>query len=118
MTVMTATFFILAAAAAGLPIGAIALVSIASRREDAAWTLGGKAPGLIAAAARLILDFRSDYDGPPPRRGRNRAVATAPPSSAAQAIADIAIDITAHDNGLSQSRSRRRAPAAIADHRT
>ena len=43
------------------PIVAIVLVSLASKREDAAWTLNGApAPGPVRAAARRIVDFSSE----------------------------------------------------------
>ncbi len=43
------------------PIVAIVLVSVASRREDAEWTLNGSAPpGPARAAARRVVDFHSE----------------------------------------------------------
>ena len=51
------------------PIVAIALVSVASRREDAEWTLNGAtSPGPARAAARRVLDFSSEEpEWPPPK---------------------------------------------------
>lgn len=67
MNVLTATLLTVAAAMAGAPIGASVLVTIASRHEDAAGSRGGKAPGVIAIAARRILDFHpEDGAGPCP----------------------------------------------------
>jgi hypothetical protein len=45
-----------------MPIVAIVLVSVASKREDAAGTLGGPAEGGIQIAARRVLDFHSDLN--------------------------------------------------------
>jgi hypothetical protein len=78
-----ATPLIAAAAMAGAPIGASVLVSIASRREDAAGTLRRKAPGVIAIAARRILDFHSEYDAPPARPGRSGRATRIPAGDAA-----------------------------------
>lgn len=53
--------FLLVAGAliAGAPILAVVLVSIASLREDAGRTLGGRPPGALAAAARRLLAARA-----------------------------------------------------------
>ena len=42
------------------PIVACLLVSVASTREDSAYSLGNHAPGPVQAAARRILDFHTD----------------------------------------------------------
>lgn len=53
--------FLLVAAAVvvGTPIAAAVLVTIASLHEDSGHTLGGRAPGPIAAAARHLLCVRT-----------------------------------------------------------
>lgn len=56
---MIIALFIIAALAS-VPIAATVVVSIASRREDAAWSLGGPAPGMVQAAARRLLDFHTE----------------------------------------------------------
>src|SRR5215469_14188224 len=56
---MIIALFIIAALAS-VPIAATVVVSIASRREDAAWSLGGPAPGAVQAAARRLLDFHTE----------------------------------------------------------
>src|SRR5258708_33968613 len=54
--------------AVGVPFAAIILVSIASRREEAAHSLSRHAPGAAARAARHLLRFRSERIAPPPDR--------------------------------------------------
>lgn len=56
---MIFAFLIFAALLVSAPIIAAVLVSIASRREDHAWTLAGQAPGIIASAARRVLGFHA-----------------------------------------------------------
>ena len=56
-----------ALAVAGAPLGAIVLVSVASRREDRAWSLAGQPRGPVQAAARRILACRCDGQVPRPR---------------------------------------------------
>lgn len=48
------------AAVASVPFAAIVVVSIASRREDAAWSLGQPPRGMVQAAARRVLDFSTE----------------------------------------------------------
>src|SRR5215472_15088920 len=43
-----------------LPIAAIVIVSLASRREDAAWSLGQPPRGMVQAVARRVLDFSTE----------------------------------------------------------
>jgi hypothetical protein len=62
---MIAMFLVLATVVASAPMVLVVLVSIASRREDAAYSLGGPAPGPVQAAARRILDFQSEDDNWP-----------------------------------------------------
>jgi hypothetical protein len=50
----------IAAVALGVPFVAIVLVSIASRREEAAHSLSRQAPGRVARAARRLLAFRTE----------------------------------------------------------
>ena len=58
MTSITVALLIIIAAAASVLIGLAALISLASRREDAEWTLGEPSPGLDQAARR-VLGFHS-----------------------------------------------------------
>src|SRR5258706_10742799 len=52
--------------AVGVPFAAIILVSIPSRREEAAHSLPRHAPGTVTRAARRLLRFRSERIAPPP----------------------------------------------------
>jgi len=55
---------VVAALVAGAPLIAAMLVSFASVREDAAKTLAGRPPGLLARAARQLLQARVGGSGP------------------------------------------------------
>ena len=67
----------IAVIAVGVPFAAIILVTIASRREEAARSLSRQAPGAAARAARRLLGFRTGRIGPladwPARRAGRRA---------------------------------------------
>jgi hypothetical protein len=66
MSAITVALLITVALAVTIVIGFIALVSIASRREDAQWTLSGH-PGPIQAIARRILGFHAERELASPR---------------------------------------------------
>jgi hypothetical protein len=63
---MIIIFFIIAVVVS-LPVAAIVLVSVASRREDHRYSLGGPAEGRVEQTARQIVDFRTEtrYDWSP-----------------------------------------------------
>ena len=67
MTLITAALLITMAGAASFPIGLTVLVTIASRREDAEWTLGGPPQRQIQSTARRILSFYSEGELPAPK---------------------------------------------------
>jgi hypothetical protein len=72
MTAITIALLITVALVVSILIGFIALVSIASRREDAEWTLSAP-PGPIQAIARRILGFSAERELASPRgRGSTR----------------------------------------------
>ncbi len=59
---------VIAVAVLGVPFAAIVLVSIASRREEAAHSLSRQAPGAATRAARRLLDYRNERVDQVPRR--------------------------------------------------
>ena len=59
------------------PLAAMVLVSIASRREESAYSLSGQAPGPLTAVARRLLAYRSDSVAPQRRRSRRIAPSAA-----------------------------------------
>jgi hypothetical protein len=44
---------------AGVPVAAVVLVSVATRREESARSIADRAPGLVARAARRLLAFQA-----------------------------------------------------------
>jgi hypothetical protein len=56
---MAVAFLIFTALLVIAPVIAAVLVSVASRREDRAWSLAGQAPGKKALIARRILAFHA-----------------------------------------------------------
>jgi hypothetical protein len=44
---------------AGVPVAAVMLVTVATRREETARSIAGRAPGLAARAARRLLAFHA-----------------------------------------------------------
>jgi hypothetical protein len=58
----------------GVPLAAVALVTLASRHEDHARSIAGRAPGALTSAARRLLGFRATGIGRPAGRSaaRNR----------------------------------------------
>jgi hypothetical protein len=50
---------VIAAVIVGVPLAAVALVTVASRREDTARSIAGQAPGPLTRAARRVLAFHA-----------------------------------------------------------
>ena len=50
---------VIAIVIAGVPLAAIVLVTLASRREEAARSIAGRPPGPLAQAARRLLAFHA-----------------------------------------------------------
>ncbi len=61
-----------------MPIIAAVLVSVASRREESARSLCEPAPGVVQAAARRIVGFRSQEPGWPLPKSRDQRRPGAP----------------------------------------
>lgn len=82
---MIIALFIIAAAVVSTPIAATVVVSIASRREESALSLGEPAPGLIQAVARRVLDFSTECPSLPLPKSCGEATPALPvPSFIAQ----------------------------------
>jgi hypothetical protein len=60
---MVVAFLSITAVAVGALVIAVVLVSVASRREDAAWSLSQPASGPVHSAARRLLGFHSEDFG-------------------------------------------------------
>jgi hypothetical protein len=56
----------------GVPLAAVALVTVASRREETARSIAGRAPGPLERAARGLLAFHTAGIGHPSGPGRLR----------------------------------------------
>jgi hypothetical protein len=75
---MIVALYVVASVAVSVPIILAALVSVASRREDRAWTLTEPKPGAARAAARRVLGFRSRNAEWLQAAGRRRRAAAGP----------------------------------------
>ena len=75
---MIIALFIIIAAVVSVPIAAVVVVSVASHREDAAWSLGEPARGLVQATARRLLDFHSEDPAWPLPKNCDQARPAAP----------------------------------------
>jgi hypothetical protein len=73
---MTIVIFIIAAVVS-MPIVAVAIVSVACRREESAWSLGQPPQGPVEAAARRILAFHTEDSAWPQPRSYRQAVPAA-----------------------------------------
>jgi hypothetical protein len=69
------------------PVAAAVLVSVASRCEESAWTLGGPPPGLVQAVGRRIVAFHGPGIGGP---AQGSGTAGAPEQAGGPARAAIA----------------------------
>jgi hypothetical protein len=56
----------------GVPLAAAVLVTVASRREESARSIAGRAPGRLERAARRLLAFQATGIGRPAGRPRPR----------------------------------------------
>jgi len=67
MVAITVALLITAALAVSGLIGLIVLVSVASRRENADWTLSGPPPGQLQAITRRVLGLYAEQELASPR---------------------------------------------------
>ncbi len=74
---MTIAFFIIAAVVS-MPILAVVLVTMASRREESAWSLHRPAQGVMQAAARRIVGFHGEDPGWPLPKNHGQGKAGTP----------------------------------------
>ncbi len=63
---------VIAIVVAGVPLAAIVLVTIASRREESARSMADRAPGPLERAARRLLAFHASGISRPVSRARSR----------------------------------------------
>jgi hypothetical protein len=63
---------VIAVVITGVPLTAVALVTLASRREETARSIAGRAPGPLERAARRLLAFHATGIGHPAGRVRVR----------------------------------------------
>jgi len=68
--VIVVLLVLLAALVAGLPLTAVVLVTVASRQEESARSMAGRAPGRLAGAARRLLAFSAVGIARPASLGR------------------------------------------------
>jgi hypothetical protein len=59
VNVMIILLTVAAIVIAGVPVAAVVLVTVATRREESARSIAGRAPGLAARAARRLLAFHA-----------------------------------------------------------
>jgi hypothetical protein len=59
VNVMIILLAVVATAIVGLPLAAVVLVTVATRREETARSIAGRAPGPLARAARRVLAFHA-----------------------------------------------------------
>ena len=69
----------------GVPLTAVALVTVASRREETARSIAGRAPGPLEGAARRLLAFHATGIGHPAAVAANPVPANPVPATPAAA---------------------------------
>jgi hypothetical protein len=72
VNVMIVLLTVIAIVIAGVPLAAVVLVTVASRREDNASSISGRAPGGTERAARRLLAFHATGIGRPACRASAR----------------------------------------------
>ena len=74
---MIILLIVIAIVVAGIPLAAVVLVTVASRSEEHAGSIAGRAPGRMEHAARRLLAFHAAGIGRPACRARTRTRAGA-----------------------------------------
>jgi hypothetical protein len=59
VNVMIILLSVIAAVITGAPLAGVVLVTVASRREETAYSIAGRAPGPLARAARRVVAFHA-----------------------------------------------------------
>jgi hypothetical protein len=72
VNVMIVLLIVIAIVVAGVPLAAVVLVTVASRREDNAGSIADRAPGGMERAARRLLAFHATGIARPTCRARGR----------------------------------------------
>lgn len=110
---MIIALFVIIAVVMSMPIAAVVVVSMASHREDAAWSLGEPAPGMVQAAARRLLDFHSEDPAWPLPKNCDQAR-----PSAAPALRSVEPGSVAHPRRSTVTDTRRPAATSKVSIRT
>src|SRR5258708_4923877 len=94
---------IIAIVTAGVPLAAVVLVTVASRQEEPARSMAGRAPGPLACVARRLLAFQAVGISQPACRSGTRGQ----DRQAADPAADEAADELVPAGGLALAGSGR-----------
>lgn len=111
---MLIVLLIITAAAAGAPIAACVLVSLASTREDSAGTLSEPAAGPLDSWARRILEFHTDAPNCFPHSRGRRLSHPATREADTRDVADDALDTPDDKWSDDHKRSRSLRPGVAA----
>jgi hypothetical protein len=90
---MVEALLVVASVAVGVQVAAIAVIAVAIRREESAWSLGSPPRGWVQAAVRRLLGFRTEGDlWPQPKsRAQSRQQARAASSAAQDEPASLSL---------------------------
>jgi hypothetical protein len=99
----------------GVPLAAVALVTVASRREETARSIAGRAPGPLERAARGLLAFHAAGIGRPSCRGRARHQDRYPGQPARDDRFAVGLTVPGDDLALADSPGLASSPAPAGD---
>jgi len=83
---------VIAVVITGVPLTAVALVTLASRREETARSIAGRAPGPLERAARRLLAFHATGIGHHPSARAHRRTEDAGPPVGGDILAGRGVD--------------------------